>query len=614
MNEFKMKFLPVILTAASVAFAAENNPEINRAVNRIDVGRQEVDERGGALVRSGNELFADGQYLKARDKYLAAIKVYEPFAAYGSFHEKSEYCRKRIGDCYYQMAVVAMRKADELAQSRDYDEAIKECREALKFCEKEQQDELNRLIEVYEKRRDNAVERESASVERQIPNIKEQEYQIQVLMEQGRKLALNREYGRAARKFQEALLINPFNGEALQCLRAVNDRIGEIGHRRFVNEHRRQLGELEWKSAIPYRKSGEDEAQNLLDSAAPKRKPEKRGNELSKRLAEIKLPRVNLPEYTVAEVVEYIRTESVRHDPAKLGVNIVFLRSGRKAAAENTANNDAPSDGPTDDGTQQNRQANPGNTEVPATEERITLDIKNDSIINVLDKLCSATRSPQMRYQIDDNAVLISPVDVDLGGLQTDTIQINLDEGVTDEDLKTGMLSQGIKFSPGAAVTYNAKLGRVVIRNDSENLNKMRAFLETKKKNEGAMIQLQIKLVEMMQEDIDELAFNWQYAVNANQSYYTDGRSSVTPLSGGPRELTRASVIQSSSNELLRYYVPENHTTTSWRTRPIRSCGRTATGPRSPRTCSRWIGPTARTRWRLPASRHCPDIPPRSRW
>ena len=110
-------------------------------------------------------------------------------------------------------------------------------------------------------------------------------------------------------------------------------------------------------------------------------------------------------------------------------------------------------------------------------------------------------------------------------------------------------------------MTYNAKLGRVVIKNDSKNLEKMKAFLENRRTGEEAMIQLQIKLVEMSQKDIDELAFNWQYAVNTNQSYYTGGANTATPLSAD-RTLTRSTIMQSSSNELLRYYMPDtNHTT-----------------------------------------------------
>ena len=564
MYEIKLKFLPVMVVAATVAAAAEPPAlDVRDTVQRVDVGRQEIDERGGALVKAGNELFVSGRYREARDKYLEAIKAYDQFAGYGDFSAKSEYCRKRIGECYYQMAQEAMRRADDLAQSRDYDEAIKECREALKFCEKEQVDELNQLIEVYEKRRDNAAEREAASPEQLVPNLKAQEYQIQVLMEQGRKLALNREYGRAARKFQEVLLINPFNADALQCLRAVNDRIGSIGVRRYHNEHRKMMGEVEWKTATPYQPFSESSAQNLLDSGTAKAKPENKGSELHRRLNDIKIPKVVLSDMTIGEVVDYIRAESVRHDPDKRGINIVYLRSLPKKANEDAAANNNVSG---DDGAPADQPRNQGdnNGQNPAEEQRITLNITNQSVLKVLDILCERTNSPKMCYQVDENAVMIFPENLDLGGMMTEAIHINLEEGTTDESLKNDMITNGVKFRPGsgAGVTYNAKLGRVVIKNDSKNLEKMKAFLESRKTNDDAMVQLQIKLVEMSQNDIDELAFNWQYAVNANQSYYTRGNNTATPLSSG-RTLTNATIMQSSSNELLRYYMPDSNHTTS---------------------------------------------------
>ena len=128
MYEIKLKLLPVVMVAASAAVAAGTpagtpgiTPGARGAIHRVDVGRQEVDVRGGRLVREGNALFAAGKFKEACAKYREAKVVYSPFASYGSFAAKTEYCDKRIADCYYQMAMMAIRRADELAQSREYD-------------------------------------------------------------------------------------------------------------------------------------------------------------------------------------------------------------------------------------------------------------------------------------------------------------------------------------------------------------------------------------------------------------------------------------------------------------------------------------------------------------
>jgi type II secretory pathway component GspD/PulD (secretin) len=551
-----LKFLPMLAVAVSVAGAVEITPGMKNTINRVDVGRQEIDELGGRLVQEGNQLFADGHYMEARDKYLAAIKAYDRFSS-GAFVEKSEYCRKRISDCYYHQAEAAMQKADELAQVRDYDEAIKISKEALKYCEPGQKEALAKNIELYEKRRDSVADRESTTADHLIPNLKAQEYQIQVLMEQGRKLAKNGEYLRAVRKFQEVLLINPFNADALQCLRAINFRIGAIGKDKYEVAHRRMMGELEWKSANPYMPFAESSAQNLLDEGTVKVKKEEKGEALRRRLEEIVLPKVSLRSVSVGDAVEFIRTESVKYDPEKRGVNIVFLSSLPKKAelANNPGNGDAPANdgGVPGDGDQPNNENNNDNnlSDTNSLDETIDLEIANKNIVSVLDMLCERTRSPKMRYQIDENAVLISPENFELGGMMNEAIHIHLDEGTSDEELKNAMLSEGIEFRPGAGVSYFPNLGRVVIRNDRKNLEKMKAYFETKK-GEEAMVQLQIKLIEMTQNDIDELAFNWQYAVNSNHS-----------VINSRGDATRATIIQSSSNELLRYYVPDNHTTTS---------------------------------------------------
>ena len=557
MREFKLKFLPVLAVAAAVAGAAEITPSMKGTINRVDVGRQEIDQRGGKLVNEANELFADGKYMAAKDKYLQAIKEYDKYST-GVFAKRSDFCRKRISDCYFREAELAMRRADDLSHVSDYDEAIKTCRQALEYCDSAQKEELNRRIAIYEKRRDNAVERDNVSQEHLLPNQKDQEYQVQVLMEQGRKLVHNKEYVRAARKFQEVMLINPFNTDALQCLAAVNEKIKRIGIDKYHTEHRRLIGETEWKNAIPYQSEDEQEAKNLITAGDAKPKPEIRGEALRKRLSAIKLERVALQDVTVADAVDYLRAEAAKRDPEKRGVNIVFLRSvkGKKANAavekpkEGAENPDAGDDGGDGDGGQARNNNQMAAATAEKADEQISLEVKGKSLLEVIEALCSSTKDPKMRYQIDDNAVLISPENFDLGGMITKSLQLVLSEDESDEALKSSMIAEGIEFRPGAGVAYFPALGRVVIKNDSRNLALMEEYLEKKSASgSGALIQVQIKLVEIAQDDLDELAFNWQYQVNTNTPYY----NSTTG------DLNRTTIIQPSSNELLRYYVPDNH-------------------------------------------------------
>ena len=67
MYDSKLKFLPVLMAFATVAGAAEITPAMRETINRVDVGRQEVEQRGDALVKTANELFSKGKYPEARE-------------------------------------------------------------------------------------------------------------------------------------------------------------------------------------------------------------------------------------------------------------------------------------------------------------------------------------------------------------------------------------------------------------------------------------------------------------------------------------------------------------------------------------------------------------------
>ena len=68
-------------------------------VNRTDIGRQEVDMRGDALVKKANEAFAKGDFLAACKLYIAAKKEFQKFNS-NVFVRKTAYCDRNIARCY----------------------------------------------------------------------------------------------------------------------------------------------------------------------------------------------------------------------------------------------------------------------------------------------------------------------------------------------------------------------------------------------------------------------------------------------------------------------------------------------------------------------------------
>ena len=235
-------------------------------INRADHGRQEVDRNATRLVNQGNQFLMQFKYDQARDCYIKAKALLQRFSNSTIFQNKVKFCDRQISRCYYEKALAAIAKADELAGEKDFVEAIKLCREAIKYSPENAQF-LQDKIKLYQKRRDIIFEEGQISAERLVPNAAAQEYQIQVLLEQGRRLAANNELGKALRKFQEVLLITPYNGEAIQSINALNRRIGKIGHLRAIDTHKRLTLETEWKYAIPILPEGTDAVgRNLIEN------------------------------------------------------------------------------------------------------------------------------------------------------------------------------------------------------------------------------------------------------------------------------------------------------------------------------------------------------------
>ena len=242
---FGIGCLPGVQAADSSAPVV--TPEMQVVNNQYDVGRQLVETEANALVIRANKLLTEKKFEQARDCYIQAQKRFEQFST-TEFRERVAYCQRMIKQCYIEKAKEAMRIADERAVARDFEEAIKLCEEAIKYCP-EERDALQAKIEHYRKRQTAAEQRENLATTKLIPNYASEEYDIQVLLQQGRELINAGEYSRALRKFQEVLLIDPYNADALQNVLATNTLIGRIAKDRFANTLRKMTAEVNWKFA-----------------------------------------------------------------------------------------------------------------------------------------------------------------------------------------------------------------------------------------------------------------------------------------------------------------------------------------------------------------------------
>lgn len=402
-------------------------PEMQTTVNQYKVGREAVETEGDALVKKGNQLLIDKKFDQARDCYIAAQKLFERFSS-SEFRDRVAACQRRIKQCYIDKAKDAMQKADERVQARDFEEAIKLCEEAIKYCPEERAALLEK-IEFYRTRQRAAADREAVSKEKLMPNLAREAYDIQVLLQQGRELYNAAEYLKALRKFQEVLLIDPYNADALQNVLACNSKIEFIGKQRFAPTLRKMVAEVEWKYSIPITPDSDGVTGSDLLIDGPVEQVEKEESALQKKLDSIIIPRIDFEDVSVATAVKNLRDQSRQQDPERLGVNIVLLSSNglrpTAANAEGYPGAMGPDGMPLQPypGAAQPMQPQPqpqfdpnDPNALPLDEQRITLYSTNRPLMEVIINLC---KTAKMRYRVEKYAVILAPQNVAIDDMET---------------------------------------------------------------------------------------------------------------------------------------------------------------------------------------------------
>ena len=493
---------PPAETPAGAGSVAAPAAEVSPAEVRENVGRQALLFRSSEMVAQANQLMLQGKYREAIAKYREIIALLTPSTGGSNFADKVDFCRRRISDCYYQMAEDAMRRADELASSYDFEEAIRYCQEAKEFCP-ERQEELDSRITFYTQRRDAARSRESVDVSRTDPNLPAQRYQIQLLIEQGIALARRNELMQARRKFEQVLLIDPYNDAAMQNLYGINTRIRREAEARANASRRRLIGEIEWSAALPIVSAppagtGDNQVETPVAQSSE--------HTLEQILRNLYLPNYVLYDdlQTFSEAMEDLRAQvNESRKPTDRPINFVI---------RDVVYSD-PSQAP--------KLA--GYAPVRAS---------------LYDILTGLKERGDLDFKIEENAVIIVARGVQLEGITTEIFRYSMAGNESVESLKSVLRGAGVTFGEGADITYNPLLNEVISRNTPTNQRKIETWLAEHGDQSDPMVQIMFKFLEVSQNDLDELGFNWTYSRTGHTSFGVGGNALLRHYSvesGGDR-------------------------------------------------------------------------------
>ena len=439
--------------------------------------RVKADEIGRAAAKA----YQIGQYQKAIDLYLQAIKVFDKLGDEPTVLKKKENCKLAISKAYYYWAEKLYFDAQASADAKRYDQAIKLCENAAEMWPGAKP-RMEEAIARFKKLKVSAEYEAKVSPDAVDAGRSARLYSIEVLLKQGDVFYADAQWDKARDKYEEVMAIDPFNVKAMDAIRRINLKLLEAGKRRTGVSRAEYIAETEWKMLtplVPRISSGPARTQTTEE---PIVKDEQK-NSIYNKLKNIIIDRIDFDEIEVPVVLRHLRQRSKELDPEKVGVNI-FLLPEDPNAEENAEQRKR----------QQNRQANAGPDAEGALPEEEEADFSSGRRISVTadsiplgQAISYICRTANLRVKVEKYAVVIAPPGVPLEQMETRIYPMEKEvvdrkiskatEGNADSSGGTMInpqdLFSNVPFDPGSQVVYDPSISRLIVTNTAENLQKI---------------------------------------------------------------------------------------------------------------------------------------------
>jgi general secretion pathway protein D len=562
---------PCVAATSSSSSTSSTSPE--QAAREEIVRRQEAQITARKLIDAGEKLYYAGKYQDAVAKLEEAVKVLPRAKA-----TEIDYSRALQG-----LTASYSRLADAAFQAGDYTKARELAQKALEYDPKNRAAEnvIIKTKKVASMPTGTAPQSSVAATSSvsgpaldQTPEFLARKDQIKKLFREGKILMNSGQYDEAQRRFQQILLLDPYNADARTLLHQLDSALNDIaiGARDESREHRL----LEVNEAWITPSKGEAQPPPTDKDIGVIGREALRQQGIVRKLNEIIVPEINYREAVVSDVITFLSDESRRLDPEHVGVNIVLgggIASPTAPAAPPAAPPPAPGAAP--------EAGLPGAGNGAEVEGRkITLSLRN---VPLIDALKYVTTLANLKYRIESSAVIVLPIDAPSGEMVTRiypvnpgafsaTVDITNYTAVTTQTQQTGgggggasqaspavqtgpasVLPQvsiivttntirdmfteaGVLFPTNSSIYYNARTSILVVHNTLENLEDFERVLATFN-SIPPQVEIEAKFVEISQNDLDELGFDWQLGTTQLGSFDAtggNGTGSFPPGSGTP--------------------------------------------------------------------------------
>ncbi len=530
--------------SATAAQKTSQSSSAQQAARDETVRRQAAQQTARKLIRDGQSLMSDDKLPEAAAKFEDALKVLPRGPATDVDYTNAT---RGLADSYYRIADAAYRKNDN-AKAKQYAQKALEYVPSYRSAEN-----LIVKIKMAEQQTADATAKPPPTVAPpdpdETPQFIDTKNQIKKLFREGRILYNSGQYAQAEKSYQQILVLDPYNQDAMNFLKQVY-RAEEVADEHAIGmAHALYIEQVSdsWRPSV----SRDIQAPQPGGDGQPIQASAARSTAILQKLNTIVIPEINFRDAVITDVVRFLSDESRRLDPDHVGINFV-LQLGAEAGAAPLAPEPVPV-------APEGGAPPPPPTPAISGARTITLSLHEIPLIEALKYVTSVAG---LKFRVEPSAVLILPKDapegelitrsypVSAGAIETLVVKPGTQGGfrigeaaggaaaatvteIAPEALKQFFTDAGVPFPAGSSLAYNKRTSTIIVRNTPENMEIFERILATLNVV-PSQVEIEAKFVDVAEQDLEELAFQWWIGQTSIGNVDLEGGTPGSPLNSLP--------------------------------------------------------------------------------
>ena len=519
-----------------VTWGAEANPLTEQKISTAD--------KQFALQ---DELLGKARKFRSEEKFKEAVELYEQImeslnGLEGSLADtRRETFGRELAETRRAWADNLIARAYSAMSDKRYNDALAFATE-IRTVDPALQAKAEAMIEEFQKKRRNAEVQRDVSLETAAPSHASDKAKISLLLREAQVFYDNNKFDEARNRAEQVFLIDPYDVDAIALLNKIYRQLYSYGLARHEADTAGMVAYSDWSWAEPVFSA------TLSQGPSDSIQKQASNQGVYAKMERIVFPTIAFDDADIMAVIRFLNNRSKTFDPDKEGVNI----------------------------------ATGMNSKTIEQLGRVTMNFTRIPMSEVLRYICQDTG---LKYRIDGDNVFIGPeVDemqvrnfqirgdlissitdgadaagdgMDMGGgpmggapagaasggggagaelgvaggatdaktVLTDASAGQVRKRVTEAALKKYFGDRGVMFFDGSSISYDKRSGRLSVKNTPENLRRLDELIRQLDAIEKPLIMVEIKGIEVSEEDLQELGFDW--SMSAIGSVKTDASGNM---------------------------------------------------------------------------------------